>query len=189
MQGAGFCNGITDIDTLAYVWNAAIRPVLTYGINCTHVSKSCLADMEKIQTKLLKTGIGVHKLCRSSPILNAMKVHKIETTLDLSTLNLARSMLCCDSRARSFYIYVMNIHNSGLLRGHGDLFSRVRAICGKHNILFMKFVFNNEYANTVTANVKSAYHQPDGLTESVRMLLHSKDAYDRNLLNLLLKAF
>ena len=32
MQSTGFCNGITDIDTLAYVWNAAIRPVLTYGI-------------------------------------------------------------------------------------------------------------------------------------------------------------
>ena len=37
--------------------------------------------MEKIQTKLLKTGIGVHKWCRSSPILNALKVHKIETTV------------------------------------------------------------------------------------------------------------
>ena len=188
MQGAGFCNGITDIDTLAYVWNAAIRPVLTYGINCTHVSKSCRADMEKIQTKLLKTGIGVHKWCRSSPNLNALKMHKIKTTLDLGTL-MARSMLCCVSRARSFYMYVMNMHNSGLLRGHGDLFSRVRAICGGHNIVFMKFVFNNAIANTIKANVKSAYLQLDGLSDSVRMLLLSKDAYDRNLLNLLLKAF
>ena len=82
----------------------------------------------------------------------------------------------------------MNMHNSGLFRGHGDLFSRVRAICGKENIVFMKFVFNNEYANTIKANVKSAYHQPDGLSDSVRMLLLSKDAYDRNLLNLLLNS-
>ena len=30
MQGAGFYNSVTDTDALAYIWNAAIRPVLTH---------------------------------------------------------------------------------------------------------------------------------------------------------------
>ena len=34
MQGAGLCNNVTDADAIAYLGNAAIRPVLTYGINC-----------------------------------------------------------------------------------------------------------------------------------------------------------
>ena len=61
MQGAGLWNNITDADAIAYLWNAAIRPVLTYGINCIHVSKTCLSRMETLQAKLLKAGIGVHK--------------------------------------------------------------------------------------------------------------------------------
>ena len=39
MQGAGLCNNISDADAIAYLWNAAIRPVLMYGINCIHVKQ------------------------------------------------------------------------------------------------------------------------------------------------------
>ena len=42
MQGAGLCNNITNADAIAYIWNAAIRPVLTYGINCIHVDLLCV---------------------------------------------------------------------------------------------------------------------------------------------------
>ena len=87
---------VTGFDIL--VWNAAIRPVLTYGINCIHVSKTCLARMETLQAKLLKAGIGVHKWSRSSPILKALNIKKIETTIDISSLDLGRSILCNGSR-------------------------------------------------------------------------------------------
>ncbi len=70
MQGAGLCNNVTDADAIAYIlWNTAIRPVLTYGINCIHVSKTCLSRMETLQAKILKAGIRVHKWSRSSPVL------------------------------------------------------------------------------------------------------------------------
>ena len=49
MQGAGLCNNVTDADAIAYLWNAAIKQVLTYVINCIHVSKTCLSRMEKLQ--------------------------------------------------------------------------------------------------------------------------------------------
>ena len=103
LQGAGFGNDVTNVDALAYVWNSAIRPVLTYGINCINISKTCLAKMEKLQTRLLKTGVGLHKYCRSSPVIKALNVNKIETTMDISTLDLVRSMLCNNSRARLFH--------------------------------------------------------------------------------------
>ena len=80
MQGAGLCNNVTDADAIAYLWNSAIRPVLTYGINCIRISKTCLSRMETLQAKLLKAGIGVHKWSRSSPVLKALNIKKIETT-------------------------------------------------------------------------------------------------------------
>ena len=73
MQGAGLCNNITDADAIAYLWNAAIRPVLTYGINCIHVSKTCLSRMETLQAKTLKAAIGVQKWSRSSLFLKALR--------------------------------------------------------------------------------------------------------------------
>ena len=71
MQGAGLCNNVTDADAITYLWNhAAIRPV-TCGINCIHVSKTCLSRMETLQAKLLKTGIGVHKWSRKFSCLES----------------------------------------------------------------------------------------------------------------------
>ena len=53
-QGAGFSSGYIDSNVIVYVWNSAIRPVLTYGINCVHLSKSSLSDAEKIQSNYLR---------------------------------------------------------------------------------------------------------------------------------------
>ena len=81
----------------------------------------CLSHMETLQAKLLKAGIGVHKWSRSSPVLKALNIKKIETTIDISSLDLGRSLLCNGSRARSFYIYLMNMHACGKVNGHNDL--------------------------------------------------------------------
>ena len=99
-----------------------------------NVSKTCLSRMEMLQEKLLKAGIGVHKWSRSSPILKAL------TTIDISSLDLGRSILCNGSRVRSFYIYLMNMHACGQLNGHNYLVSRIRKTCDKHNVSFLKYV-------------------------------------------------
>ena len=189
LQGAGFGNDVTNVDALAYVWNSAIRPVLTYGINCINISKTCLAKMEKLQTRLLKTGVGLHKYCRSSPVIKALNVKKIETTMDISTLDLVRSMLCNNSRARLFYMYIMNMQICGKLAGHTNLLSRVQETCMKYNVSFLRYVLDKSYANKVKSDIRKQYCEPDGLTDSVRQLLISRDPYDRRLLNMLLKSF
>ena len=89
---------------------------------------------------LLKAGIGVHKWSRSSPILKALNIKKIETTIDISSLDLGRSILCNGSRARSFYIYLMNMRACGQLNGHNYLVSRISKTCDKHNVSFLKYV-------------------------------------------------
>ena len=85
--------------------------------------KTCLSRMETLQAKLLKAGIGVHKWSRSSPVLKALNIKKIETTIDISSLDLGQSLLCNGSRARSFYINLMNMHACGKLNGNNDLVS------------------------------------------------------------------
>ena len=108
--------------------------------------------METLQAKLLKAGIGVHKWSRNSPVLKALNIKKIET-IDISSLDLRRSLLCNDSRARSFYIYLMNMHACGKVNGHNDLVSRIRETCDEHNVSFLKYVFNKNYASYVRQNI------------------------------------
>ena len=119
--------------------------------------------------------------------VKALNIKKIETTIDISSLDLGRSLLCNGSRARSFYINLMNMHACGKLKGNNDLVSRIRETCDKHDVSFLKYVFNKNYASHVRQNILRI--SPDGLSDSVRQLIISHEPYDRVLLRMLLKAF
>ena len=58
--------------------------------------------------------------------LEIIEHKKRDITIDISSFDLGRSMLCNGSRAVSFYIYVANMHAFGKLNGHHDLVSRNR---------------------------------------------------------------
>jgi hypothetical protein len=49
LQGAGFNNNNSDIDTLSFVWKAAVRPVLMYCCNSMYISKESLSNMKKLE--------------------------------------------------------------------------------------------------------------------------------------------
>ena len=189
MQGAGFSNVTANVNMLSYIWEAAIRSVLTYGTSSVSISKKSLADMERLQTKLLKAGLGLHKFCRSSPIMSALNIKKIESTIEIRSLDLIRSILCNSSRARPFYSHVLNQHICGKLNGHTDLIARVKVTCKKYDISFMKYIFDTSYSQSVRNDLKKMYTVEDGVTDSVRQLLLRHDPYSRVLLNLLLRAF
>ena len=48
LQGIGLCTKGSSTDTIAYVRNTAIRPILTYGIQCVNNNKRSLTMLEKI---------------------------------------------------------------------------------------------------------------------------------------------
>lgn len=189
LQGAGFSNAMTDVDTLSYVWKAAIRPVMTYGLNSVHINKGSLESMEKLQSRLLETGIGLHKFCRSSPILKALYVNKIETTIEIGCLDLTRAIFSNNSRARCFYTYLLNMHVCGKLNGHNDLISRTKMVCRKNNVNLLKYIFDEMYNRSIRKEMKRNYREEDGLADSVRQLLLSRDPYDKCVLNMLLVPF
>ena len=70
--------------------------------------------------------------------------------------------------ARSFYIYLMNMHACGKLNGYNDLVYRIRNMCDKHNVSFFKYVFNKNYASHVRQNILRI--SQDCLSDSVRPL-------------------
>ena len=189
MQGAGFNNTVTDVDALSYIWKAAIRPILTYGINCINISAGDLEKMEKIQSRLLKARIGIQKFCRSSPFLKALNVSKIDNVIETSSLKLISAIFSNFSRAKTFYCYLLKKHCCDQLRNHNDLIARVRTICSKHNVSLFKYILDTSYARSVQVSIKSSTTPEDGLCDSVRQVLLSRNPYDRYILSLLLKSF
>jgi len=45
LQGVGLGRSESSVDMVAYIWNTAVRPVLTYGLLCIGMSKKALGDL------------------------------------------------------------------------------------------------------------------------------------------------
>ena len=190
LQGAGLCNVLTNVNTASYVWKTAIRPVLMYGLNTVTINKTCLRDLEKIQGRLVKSMVSVHKYCRTTPILSAMNICSIESSVEMFNLELMRNIFNSQSRARSFYIHSLNSsHCNQSLSSHPGLLSRVKTICDKYDIRFLKYIFDVNYSGQVRRRMKVSSICHDGLSDSVRVLLLSCDPYDKFVLNMLLTPF
>ena len=185
MQGAGMGNLKNNPDAVAYLWKTALRPRLTYGLNTMFVTKKSIELLDKLQSRLIKTCLGLHKFCKSTPILRALHVPTITETIEASNLQLLRSILHNSSRAKIFYTYLITNTNSPNTRlAHHNLVSRCYQICSKYDVPFLKFVFGD---NSALKCIKSSRCHVDGLADSVSYLLHSGGHDD--LLKLLLKAF
>jgi hypothetical protein len=190
LQGAGLCNYQLDADTTSYLWKSAVKPVLLYGLNTINISKRCMDDLEKAQSKLVKSAMGLHKYCRSSPLLKALQICSVEDSIDSSCLGLVKSIFHDNSRARNFYIHLIDMQLSGNLDKHCNLITRVHKICGKHNVNFMKYVFDKTYCEETRRDMKyKLYDVNDGYADSVRQLLLSYDPYDKFILNMMLSPF
>ena len=145
LQGSGMCKK-SHPDTTKYLWIAALRPVLLYGLNAVHVTKNDQNALDKTQTRLLKTALGVSKFCRNTPLLDALRIQSVGDMRDMNQLRLLRSSLKSDSRARTFYYYMMTCHMNGHLNGFNILVNRVKTICDTKIIDFMKYNLVDEYA-------------------------------------------
>jgi hypothetical protein len=164
LQGIGLCAPMsTSADTIAYIWNTAIKPVFTYGLECVTLSKNSLLSLERMQTKLLKAALGINKFCKNTPILQALKIQKMQL-----------------SRATTFYLHMMN------LSSHKNLIYRSKTICAKYGIPFLKFIIDDKYAKKAVCDIKNRFPTNDGLVDTVKQLLMNQD---RKLLNMMLMPF
>ena len=81
------------------------------------------------------------------------------------------------------------MHVCGKLIGYTDLIARVKSICFKHDVSFLKVLVDKHYADKTRTDLKKRYMLEDGLADSVRQLLLSRDPYDRYVINILLMPF
>ena len=132
--------------------------------------------------------MGVSKYCRTSPFLQAMKVHRVEDSLNVNTLDLLRSMLSSNSGARSFYLHLLNMSVCGKLLSHHNLVTHASQVCQIHSVSFLKYMFDDRYFKSTRGALK-CFTVNDRLVDSVAQMLLFNDPYSNVILNMLLCPF
>ena len=79
-------------------------------------------DLESTQAKLLKTALGLKVSCRTTPLINSVKIQSVAKSIELCRINLLKSTFSTHSanigylsHVLSDYILDNNLNHNGLL--------------------------------------------------------------------------
>ena len=109
-------------------------------------------------------------------------------SLDVAQMDLLKTCLFSSSKAGEFYSYILNDHLQGNHVDKCSLVGRCLKACSKNGINLTKFLCEDSYARKQRRELFPS-PEDNGLLDSVRHLLCSRDPYSSELLNLLLKSF
>ena len=147
LQNCGMCKNGLDPETISELCSKCINPVLTYGCETVSISQTYNKSLIKIQCKLLKAALGLKQWSRNSLSLDSLKIASVTDTIDNNAIGLFNNILCGSkgSRAKHFYINVISnmVHNC--MYKHINLGSRVKNICEKRGISWIKCIYDRKY--------------------------------------------
>ncbi len=176
------CKGGVNPETVRYLWVAALRPVLTYGVSCSHMLRKAIDSLEKCQTKLLKAALCVKYYCKNTPLLQALNIKKIFETINENQRDTLKSFMRGNSKGLQFYSYMLS-------RDHYDLSSiagRTLIQCKRENVSIVKYLYDDSFGRKIKSQKFPAVE--NGLVDSIKQILVN-GFYNPYLLNLLLSPF
>jgi hypothetical protein len=182
LQGAGMCDNGVEPNVISHLWQTALQSILLYSEECFNLSKTSKDDLEKIQSKLIKSSLGLSKFSKSSPLLSALGVRKIDCLITCQSLQLFNSIMLSKTRTCSLYKILMR---KDMYIG---LVGRVHDLCVKNSVSFIKVSMDKRYCKKVCKNLK-CITTGDGLIDSYRTLLADYNPGNKEMLKLLLRAF
>ena len=157
--------------------------LLSYGCSTLNADRNVIKELDKAQAKLLKSALGLPKSCHNTPLLEALALKKIAKTLQVQ-LSLLRNALFNNSKARTFYLYMIK---QGTAQSDKNLITRCFNIRKTHHVSLMRYVFDERYANQCKKQIHSV--PQNGVTDSVRTLLTNYNQHSKQILKMLLSPF
>ena len=155
-----------------------------HSMQCVNLTKT-IHDLESTQAKLLKTALGLKVSCRTTPLMNSLKIQSVAKSIELCRINVLKSTFSTQStnigylsHVLSDYILDHNLNNNGLL--YNCIF-----VFDKYNVCMIDDI---SYSSAAKSKLTS-FPSPNGITDTVRYLLSSRIPDSHNLVNLLLKSY
>jgi hypothetical protein len=188
LQGAGLCKDGLQTDVAIRVFDASCNSVLVYGCETMYLSKKYRWALDKIQAKLIKCIVGLNPFYRTTPLLNALRVHTATDMINMNSVRLLSNIMAHDSAARLFNLTMLQMKCTC----KSILVNRVKHICDIYNLNFYKIIADQTYIKQVKKNIlQTVTDGNNGTVDSIRQLLRPsyKSNMNMSLLRLLLKAF
>ena len=109
MQGAGLnCNGVSP-ETARHIYKTAMRSSLTYGCAAVNISSNKLKVLDKVQSKHLKSLLGLKYYFRKTPLLETLNIPSVSKSVQMISLDVLKSCLLSSSSTQKFYLHMINI--------------------------------------------------------------------------------
>ena len=188
LQNVGMCSRGVKPDTVVHIYNTAIRPVLMYGQQCIFSNKTAIDRAEKLQAKLLKCSLGLKSYSKTTPLLKALKIPRINSTIQMQEIKFLRNMIVSSSRTQDFYNYVLYLHLKGIRFSKKCLVTRVLQTCANKNISLVKALCDKSYLHS-NKHLFIQCTDNDGFIDSLRYLLQDFNDDSLHMMQLLLMSF
>jgi hypothetical protein len=107
LQGAGLCNQGLNIHTATHVFNATCKTILMYACDTMYLSKRNRMELDKLQGRLVKCIAGLGSRYRTTPLIQALNMHRMSQLVDFNAINLLNNIMHSHSGARNFYILML----------------------------------------------------------------------------------
>ena len=168
-------------DVKSYLWNTICQPVLLYGINTLSVPKKSIQRMETVQGNLIKQSLGLSKRSRSSWLLQALGIEKVEDKIIYNTASLLRRIFTIDSPIKDLTSHFLSLYITHGMTTPGTIIDRVV----KSGLSPTNCIFNNLHVPKQASC---------GVVDSLRMLLMQENfikpySEQHILVSLLTRAF
>ena len=122
--------------------NVRVRSVLTYGCHALYLSQRSLRKLEVMQGKLVKSFLGLSKYSHTSPLLDALNIQPVYSTIVASSMKMLHSCLSHSSNAKHFYCSMLCLP---LRVTKKTLVNRVVCYAKDRNIDFTRFSLRITY--------------------------------------------
>ena len=158
-----------------------------YGVQCFHLNKRSVQELEKTQSKLLKAALGLRYYCRKTELLCSMKIHKVSTSIKLLRIDMLKMCINNSSVCNGFYSQMVGEMLCGSDTNHHCLASRCHDVFNSEGISMFTYLYDDIYARKCKRNILK--FPQSGIADTITFLLSSQTPDHRELVNLLLKPF
>jgi hypothetical protein len=186
LQGAGLRARALAPKTMRYLWQAAVRPILTYGTQCTYLQPSAVKELDKTQSSLIKQALGLKKTSRHTALMTALELQSVRELIERARVRTIAAALRGPSRASVFYAETIDACIRGKIvdpRGATAqaLATWKRKHQGKSRNFFQYF---DGYKPAPEAKTEE-----NGIIDSIKQILCAFSDANQSLLSLILSPF
>ena len=150
LQSAGLKYQGVSPETAMIVFCTAVESTLVYGCVSVFFSRKnqiALDMLDRLQSKLIKCVLGLPKNCRTTPLMQALRINPVSERIKLQSLDLIRALIMTSSGSKSFYFYLFNLKENSVVKR--TLMGRVKEFCGFIIFILYKYIFNNKYRQNI----------------------------------------